>query len=588
MNTIPFIPEGAPFSPEQRAWLNGFFAGIYSRTAPISSVADPAPGPRPLAPLTILFGSQTGTAEGLARKIASEAGKRGFAPSVIDMAEYSCSQLKNEKALLIVTSTHGDGDPPDNAKGFWEFLGNGHAPRLEHVQYSVLALGDTNYAKFCECGKNFDRRLEELGARRIFPRVDCDVDYDEPFRQWLNGVLPALSSRNGDAPVVAVETSAVTEKLETWSRKNPFPARLLTNKKLSGPGSAKDTRHFEISLEDSGLQYEVGDALGVVPDNCPALAGELLSALGCDGEEAVADADGRTTALRKALLTLYEITRIPRALMENVAERSGDGALKKLLEPGSEESLRSWLWGREIVDLLRAFSNVRFEPEEFIGLLKKLPPRLYSISSSPKAHPGQVHLTVAAVRYAAHGRERKGVCSTFLADRVSPETPLPIFIHTNRNFRPPADGNRPVVMVGPGTGVAPFRAFLEERRATGARGKNWLFFGDQRESADFLYRDELTMMLENGVLTRLHTAFSRDQEEKIYVQHRMLENASEIFAWLEEGASFYVCGDASRIDNDFDSALNKVIEQGGGRTAEAAADYVKKLQAEKRYQRDVY
>ena len=575
MSLIPFIPENSPFTPEQRAWLNGFFAGVYSRGAP-AGLQDVA-ATKPLSLLTILFGSQTGTAEGLARKIASEAGKRGFAPSVIDMAEYSCSQLKSEQALLIVTSTHGDGDPPDNAKGFWEFLGNGHAPRLEHVQYSVLALGDTNYAKFCECGKNFDRRLEELGARRIFPRVDCDLDVDAPFHRWLNGVLPALSLPNGDAPVAAVETLAVTEKLETWSRKNPFPARLLTNKKLSGPGSAKDTRHFEISLEDSGLQYEVGDALGVHPSNCPALVDEILKLLGSADEE-----------LRAALLKDYEITRIPAPFLKAVAEKSRDAVLSGLMHPEAKAELERFLRGREIVDLLRAFPQARFEPAEFVGLLKKLPPRLYSISSSPKAHPGQVHLTVAAVRYPAHGRERKGVCSTFLADRGSPETPLRIFIHTNRNFRPPADGNRPVVMVGPGTGVAPFRAFLEERRATGARGKNWLFFGDQREATDFLYREELSAMARDGVLTRLHTAFSRDQEEKIYVQHRMLENASEIFAWLEEGASFYVCGDASRMAKDVDSALHQVIEQGGGRTAEAAADYVKKLQAEKRYQRDVY
>ena len=582
MSNIPFIPENSPFSPEQRAWLNGFFAGVYSRPAPAGI---PAAEARPLNPLTILFGSQTGTAESLAKKVASEAGKRGFAPSVVDMAEYSCSQLKNEKALLIVTSTHGDGDPPDNAKGFWEYLGNGHAPRLDHVQYSVLALGDTNYAKFCECGKNFDRRLEELGAKRIFSRVDCDVDYDESFHQWMSGVLPALSLPNGSGGSAA---PAAVEAPPAWSKKNPFPARLLANRKLNAPGSEKDTRHFEISLGDSGLTYETGDALGVVATNCPSLVEDLLKALGYDGEEAVADPEGGTTALRKALLSRCEITKIPQALLQKIVEKSGDAALKKLLEPESKAELRSHLWGREIIDMLLAYPQARFEPAEFIGLLKKLPPRLYSISSSPRAHPGEVHLTVAAVRYASHGRDRKGVCSTFLADRAGPETPVPVFVHTNKNFRLPPSGDTSVIMVGPGTGIAPFRAFLEERRAAGAKGKNWLFFGDQHEATDFLYREELTAMLKNGVLSRLDTAFSRDQAQKVYVQHRMLENAGEIFAWLEQGAVVYVCGDASRMARDVDSALHQVVERGGGQTAEAAAAYVKKLQSEKRYQRDVY
>lgn len=576
MSKIPYIPENSPFSPEQRAWLNGFFAGIYSRKAPAMAASAAAQ----LSPLTILYGSQTGTAEALAKKVASEAGRRGFAPSVVDMAQYSRDQLKTEKALLIVTSTYGEGEPPDNAKGLWEFLGNGGAPRLEQMQFSVLSLGDTNYEKFCECGKNFDRRLEELGAKRIFPRVDCDVDYDEPFKEWINGVLPALNSSNVPASSgveVRPGTTAAPAANDSaaYSRKNPFPARLLTNHKLNGPQSDKDTRHFEIALEGSGLAYEVGDALGVQPTNCPALVDEILAALGFDGEEEVPAPEGGTLALRKSLIEKYEVTRIAPSLIEAVVAQGAS--------VGADYSK-----GRDVLDLLTDHSKAKFQPRELVGLLKTIQPRLYSISSSPKLHPGEVHLTVAAVRYLSHGRQRKGVCSTFLADRVSADTAVPVYVHSNKNFRPPDDPARPMIMVGPGTGIAPFRAFLEERGATGASGKNWLFFGDQHEASDFLYRKELAEMLRSGVLARLDTAFSRDQKEKIYVQHRMLENAREIFTWLENGAFFYVCGDANRMAKDVDQALQKLLETAAGMSAERAIEYMANLKAQKRYQRDVY
>lgn len=550
MSLIPYIPENSPFTPEQRAWLNGFFAGVYSRTAPAAVAAVAS---KPLTPLTVLFGSQTGTAEGLARKVAAEAGKHGFAASVVDMAEYRREQLKSEQALLVVASTYGDGEPPDTAKGFWEFLRNGGAPKLEKLSYSVLALGDTNYAKFCEFGKNLDTRLEELGAQRVSPRVDCDLEYDEPFHQWLGGVMTSLGATNGSVSPPPAEAPA------GYSRNNPFPARLLTNRKLNSSGSDKDTRHFEISLEGSGLAYEVGDALGVQPKNCPELVDGILELLGTTDE-----------ALRESLTKEREITRIPAALLEIAGVPN------------------SYADGRDVLDLLTDHPAARHEASKFVGLLKKLQPRLYSISSSPKAHPGEVHLTVAAVRYESQNRKRKGVCSTFLADRVGVDATVPVFVHTNKNFRPPVDPASPMIMVGPGTGIAPFRAFLEERRAMGTSGKNWLFFGDQHAASDFLYRDELEEMKADGLLTRLDTAFSRDQAAKVYVQHRMLENSRELFAWLEEGACFYVCGDAKRMARDVDAALHKVIETAGSRSAEQAAEYVAKLQAGKRYQRDVY
>jgi sulfite reductase (NADPH) flavoprotein alpha-component len=380
----------------------------------------------------------------------------------------------------------------------------------------------------------------------------------------------------------------VLEQSVGYSRTNPFPGRLLTNRKLNGVTSEKDTRHFEISLRDSGLSYEVGDALGVWPTNCPALVQELIQALGCDGEEAVKNPQGQEVPLRNALLQGYQITQIPPAVLQLFAQRSGGSSLRDLLEPSHKSELDQFLHGREIIDLFLQFPTVKFDAVEFIGALRKLQPRLYSIASSPKAHPGEVHLTVAPVRYETHDRSRKGVCSTFLADRVKANTSVPVFVQDSHNFRLPADSEKPVIMIGPGTGIAPFRAFLEERRAIGARGRNWLFFGDQRQACDFLYREELERMVADKTLTRLDSAFSRDQPQKIYVQQRMIENAPVLWQWLEDGAHLYVCGDAKRMARDVDAALHRVITFAGGKTQDQAGEYVQNLKTEKRYQRDVY
>jgi sulfite reductase (NADPH) flavoprotein alpha-component len=599
---IPCLPENAPFTPEQRAYLNGFLAGLFSR-AP-ARVGPSSPPVDSLAPLAILFGSQTGNAEALAKRAAKEAGKRGFAPTLHDLARYPAAQLAAETRLLLITSTYGDGDPPDNARAFWTFLSDAAAPKLARTRFSVCAIGDSNYPKFCGFGRDMDARLEALGAQRVHPRADCDVDFEEPFAKWLDAALagisetkqPAGDKESAGAPVsdpaapgkvspAGSETGAPKAK---YSRSNPFSAALAVNRRLNGSGSAKDTRHFEIDLGGSGLRYEAGDALGVVPTNCPELVREILGALGCTGDEMVPGRDGAEVDFREALFRHFEITKIPRSFLEAIAARSGDDTLKTFAGPGANGELTKFLWGREIIDLLLAHPAVKFGPAEFTGMLRKLQPRLYSISSSPKAHPGQVHLTVNIVRYESLARSRKGVCSTFLAERVEAGSAVPVFVHTNPNFRPPADGQRPMIMVGPGTGVAPFRAFLEERRAAGAPGRNWLFFGDQRKATDYMYREELEAMRDQGVLTRLDTAFSRDQAEKVYVQQRMREQAAELFAWLEEGAHFYVCGDASRMAKDVDGALHDVIQTAGGRTAEQAIEYVKKLRSEKRYQRDVY
>jgi sulfite reductase (NADPH) flavoprotein alpha-component len=585
-NLIPFIPENSPFSAEQRAYLNGFFAGLYSRTTVGSSGDVTVSDSKPLKPLTILFGSQTGTAEGLAKKVATEAGKRGFVPNVIDMAQYPHENLCRETRLLVLTSTYGEGDPPDNARNLWSFLKEGKAVRLESVEYSVLGLGDSNYQKFCQCAKDFDQRLENLGARRVHPRSDCDVDYEEPFQKWLEGVLLALERSTSKAEVGPSIQISVPQQT-SYSRKNPFFAQLTVNRKLNAEGSAKETRHFEISLEGSNLSYEVGDALGVMPSNCPELVDEILMALQSNGAEKVAHAGGMIP-FREALLRHCEINRIPKALLEAFAQKTKEAQLVALISPSANGSLDQFLYGRGIIDLLHHYPQAKFDPDEFLKLLKPLQPRLYSISSSPKAHPESVHLTVAAVRYSSLGRSRKGVCSTFLADRVNEESRVPIYVHINKAFRLPNESSVPLIMIGPGTGIAPFRAFLHERRMLDAKGKNWLFFGDQHDATDFLYRDELEVMVRDGFLTRLSTAFSRDSEHKIYVQHRMLEAADDLFRWLEEGAFFYVCGDANRMAKDVDGALHQVIERAGGLSAERAQEYVASLKNQKRYQRDVY
>ncbi len=597
MAAPPLIPDTAPFTPEQRAWLNGFFAGVFSRAPAVDGAHSAREASAPLTPLTILFGSQTGTAEGLAKKAAKEAGKRGFAATVLDMAQTDAARLAAEKNLLVITSTHGDGEPPDNAKALHATLKSQVADLkseaglpLARLRFSVCALGDTNYAQFCQCGKDFDAALEKLGAARVSARVDCDLDYEEPFTKWLDAALGALSGTGG-ASLLATAEPTVASKLAppeaepAYSRKNPFPAPVLAVRNLCAAGSAKEVNHVEFSLEGSGLAYAVGDALGVYPQNCPALVADVLTALGCDGEEAVTSPDGGSVPLRRALTELYDLGKPSAELLESVG-----AALRRESADGSGHQApptAAITAPHQVIDVLLA-APTKPTPADFVRTLKKIQPRLYSISSSPRAHPGQVHLTVGAVRYEKDGRARKGACSAFLAERALAAGKVGVFMHSNNAFRPPPNGDTPMIMVGPGTGVAPFRAFLEERRATGATGRNWLFFGDQRAATDFLYREELLALKSSGILTRLDLAFSRDQPEKIYVQQRMLENATELHAWLEAGAHFYVCGDASRMARDVDDALHKVIETAGGKSPAEATAYVQALKAAKRYARDVY
>ncbi len=539
MQIVPLIPDNAPFTIEQRAWLNGFLAGVLNRGASATGAALT----ESKRSLLIAFGSQSGNAESLAKRLAREAAGRGFAARAAGLDSLQPADFVKEQNVLLITSTWGEGDMPDNAISFWDTINqNGSSPKLDTVKYSVLALGDKNYGDtFCLAGKKLDARLAELGATRLTERVDCDVDFDDLAKKWSSSAFAALTGSSS-------ETTATAEPEETgYSKKNPFPAKLLANVNLNARGSAKDTHHIALSLAGSGLSYEVGDALGVYVQNCPEVVDAVIASHSFDHNAEVALPDGGTAPLREALLKHYEVRNL----------------FGKTPEAG--------------ITLL-----------SFIENLRKLQPRLYSIASSLKAHPEEVHLCIAAVRYNTDGVPHKGVASTFLADRLALGDTTGIYFHAANHFRLPTDLTKPVIMVGPGTGIAPFRAFLEEREATAAPGKNWLFFGDQKRATDFLYHDQIIEWVQKGTLTRLDTAFSRDQEEKIYVQTRMMQAASELWQWLEEGAHFYVCGDAKRMAKDVDEALHGIIQTAGGKSADEAAAYVAQMKKEKRYARDVY
>ena len=574
-----FIPTDAPFSTAQQSWLAGFLAGL------ASAHRDVPAGPAASLTVTVLYGSQTGNCELLAEDFAAASLAHGVAANVQPLDAVTPQDLSEVGHLLIITSTYGEGEMPDNAELFWEALSDEGAPRLESLQYSVLGLGDTGYDNFCEAGKLLDMRLEQLGAQRLAPRVDCDVSYEDDAAGWIATVVEVLAKQAPAGASAAVPTQAAPSKARSkWNRKNPYESRLVENRVLSGAGSAKEIRHYELALGDSGIEYAAGDALAVLPRNDPSLADAILDRLGHAPDTAVGDG-----TLAASLLHTWEIRTPSKDLIAALAERNPGGELAALVQRENREPLENWLYGKDTLDLLDLSPSHEFGTEELATLFRPLQHRAYSISSSPLASPDRIHLTVASVRHGAD-RVRGGVCSTFLADRVGEEDAVGIFLQPNQAFRLPDDGDRPVIMIGPGTGVAPFRAFLQERAATGAHGRNWLFFGDQHEATDFIYADELRAHADAGLLTRLDLAFSRDQAEKIYVQTRMREHGAELFAWLEEGAYLYVCGDATRMAKDVDAALVEIVagQLGGADKADAAAAYVNDLKRTKRYVRDVY
>ena len=613
----------ATLTPDQMIWLSGYLAGLRSAAGAPHSSALPEGGGLP-APrvatsgaaaiqrdVTILFGSQTGNSQRLAGEMKKRLEEKGFVVTLSCMSEFRTNNLKKVKQLLIVVSTYGEGDPPDKAVLFHEFVHGKRAPRLEGMRFSVLALGDELYDQFCKTGKDFDARLEDLGGKRMYPRVDCDVDFDEPAKAWMDGVLDALMGAGGppdqaaeggdlleriaaDTPaggLTTVTTSGAAPAAQTvaapaFTRTNPFTSEILENLNLNGRGSEKETRHLKLAIEGSRLCFEPGDSLGIYPHNDPQLVDDVIGHMGWNAEEVI-PAGKQEVPLREALIQHYEITLLSKQLLKQAATFSQDG-LQELVQADANEKLKAYTRGRDLLDLVRDFSIKGIPPREFVPLLRKLPARLYSIASSFRANSDEVDLLIAALRYQAHNRDRLGTCSVHCAERVEVGDYLQVFVHANPNFRLPADPDTPIIMVGPGTGVAPFRAFVEDREESGAGGKAWLFFGDRHFRTDFLYQVEWLRWLKLGVLTRLDVAFSRDQGAKVYVQHRMLEKGRELYAWLQEGAHFYVCGSVNPMAADVHAALVNIVASEGGQSKEEAEAYVAGLREQGRYQRDVY
>lgn len=576
---------------QQKIWLTGYLSA--QATLAGSEAVAPAPSAaasvQPVSKdVTVLYGSQTGNSEGLAKKTAQHLEEKGFQVTLSSMSDFKPNNLKKINNLLVIVSTHGEGDPPDNALSFHEYVHGRRAPKLDHLSFSVLSLGDSSYEFFCQTGKEFDERFEELGGTRLFDRVDCDLDYDEPFSEWLQGVASSLSE--GEAVSLPQESAgANNQAVSEYSRTNPFYAEVLENINLNGRGSNKETRHLELSLEGSGLVYEPGDSLGIYPTNDPALVDELIQTCGWNEEESVTvHKNGDTLPLKEALTSHFEITVLTKPLLLKIAALTKSESLHALLEEGNEEKLKEYIAGRDLVDAARDFGPFEGTAADFTSILRKIPARLYSIASSLKANDEEVHLTIGAVRYDAHGRERQGVCSILCAERLQPGDTLPVYIQHNQNFKLPQDPDAPIIMVGPGTGIAPFRSFMQEREEMGANGKSWLFFGDQHFVTDFLYQTEWQKWLKDGVLTKMDVAFSRDTEEKVYVQHQMKKQSKELFEWLEQGAYVYICGDEKHMAHDVHNTLLSIIQEEGAMSKEKAESYLANLQQQKRYQRDVY
>ncbi len=591
MSRQALLPRTAPFgdqerahldaalgaaTPIQRAWLTGFLAGLDAAAGqPAAAVAAPASPPKAAEPLTILFASESGNSEKLASDVSKLARKQGFKPKVVDFADLDLATLPKAGKLIAIAATWGEGEPPARAvRAYGDLMGEA-APRLEGVQFGVLALGDTSYAEFCAIGKALDARFEALGAKRAYDRADLDLDFDKPAAEWIKGALKALAPAESAADnVVAVDFRAGAEDEDGEVSREPAVAEVIDHVNLNSSRSDKETIHLALEFEDGAPAYEPGDSLEIFPENDPQLVDEILRATGLSGDE----------GLRKALLAERDITTLSATTVERFAKATGHADAQKFVE---SDEVKAWIEGRHLIDLIERFPAA-LTAEHLNTVTRPLPPRAYSIASSRKEVGDEVHLTIAAVRYETHGRARAGVASVHVADRIKNGAKLRVRVKPNKHFRLPSDGATDIIMVGPGTGIAPFRAFVQERRATEAPGRSWLFFGDRHFTHDFLYQLEWQDALEDGSLTKIDVAFSRDQPEKIYVQDRIDQHAAEVVAWLDGGAHFYVCGDAKNMARDVRAAVVRAFESVKGLSHSDAEAHVASLERAKRYQQDVY
>lgn len=571
----------------QKIWLNGYLAATSASEVIVEEIIDngapalPAQAaPQKTRTVTVLFASQTGNAQNLAQKLTFELQQQNIEAEVVSMAKFKPNNLKKVEDVLIVASTNGEGEPPDNAIGFHEFLYSKRAPKLDHVRYAVLALGDTSYEFYCKTGHDFNDRFKELGAEPLLPIVECDVDYEEPAAKWFTDIQRILAQATTAAATESATAPATTSDKE-YTRNSPFAAEVLEKINLNMTGSNKHTVHLELSLEGSGITYEPGDSLGIIPKNNEQLVDALLSALQFDGSKLVTD---KQVPLRDALIHDLEITVLSKPLLQKIAAYTTHSDFQNIV---TQTSVKDFVYGRDLLDVVEAYGPFSWNEEQFASLLRKIPGRLYSISSAQSAVDEEVHVTIGRVGYESYGRERFGVTSTHIADTIEIGDTVNVYVHKNPNFKLPAE-DQPAIFIGPGTGIAPFRSFLQEREETGATGESWLFFGEQHFVTDFLYQTELQAWLANGTLTNLNVAFSRDTDEKIYVQHRMQEEAAELYNWINHGAYIYICGDEKHMAKDVEHTLIQIVAEQGNQSIEDATAFIKQLQQDGRYLRDVY
>ena len=591
-NLLPLNPEQlarlqaatTDFTPTQLAWVSGYFWGVLNQQSG-AAVAVPAQAAE-VPSITLISASQTGNARRVAEALRDDLLAAKLNVKLVNAGDYKFKQIAAEKLLVVVTSTQGEGEPPEEAVALHKFLFSKKAPKLDGTAFAVFGLGDTSYEFFCQSGKDFDNKLAELGAERLLDRVDADVEYQAAAAEWRARVVEALKARAPVAAPAQLATSGAVNDIHTspYTKEAPLTATLSVNQKITGRNSEKDVRHIEIDLGDSGLRYQPGDALGVWYQNDPQLVKELVELLWLKGDEPVT-VEGKTLPLSEALQWHFELTVNTATIVENYATLTRSESLLPLV--GDKAQLQQYAPATPIVDMVR-FSPAQLDAEALIGLLRPLTPRLYSIASSQAEVESEVHVTVGVVRYEIEGRARAGGASSFLADRVEEDGEVRVFIEHNDNFRLPANPETPVIMIGPGTGIAPFRAFMQQRAADGAQGKNWLFFGNPHFTEDFLYQVEWQSYVKEGLLTRIDLAWSRDQQQKIYVQDKLREQGAELWRWINDGAHIYVCGDANRMAKDVENTLLEVIAEYGAMDAEAADEFLSELRVERRYQRDVY